>query len=220
MALRLEVAMVEDVREKLFRDLEQKGIHPDVVSLMRRVPREAFVPIELRHQAHEDHPLPIGSGQTISQPYIVGLMTQTANIESHHRVLEVGTGSGYQTAVLAEAARDVYTIEVLPELLQRAYNVLSSLGYKNVHYKLGDGTLGWDDEAPFDRIVVTAAAPEIPRSLMRQLAPGGRMVIPVGAEREQQLKLIRRDESAIHVEDVCPVMFVPLIGKEGYRPSE
>lgn len=208
------------LREKLCRELVEKGIRPDVVELIRAIPRHAFVPEQLRHQSYEDHPLPIGSGQTISQPYIVALMTQTAQIEPGHRVLEVGTGSGYQTAVLAEVARDVFTIEVLPELLQRAYNALTSLGYKNIHYKLGDGTLGWDEEAPFDRIVVTAAAPEIPRSLVRQLAVGGRMVIPVGSDREQQLMRVSRSDHAVEVETVCPVVFVKLIGKEGYRPSE
>jgi protein-L-isoaspartate(D-aspartate) O-methyltransferase len=206
--------------EHLYRELLRKGIDSKIVDVMRRVPRHRFVPENWESQAYENRPLPIGGEQTISQPYIVGLMTQTLEIRPSDRILEIGTGSGYQTAILAELGREVFTIEILPELLQKAYNTLSGLGYKNVHFRVGDGTLGWEEEAPFDRIIVTAAAPSIPPSLLRQLGIGGRMVIPVGDDGEQQLFLVRRDAGSVEVETVCPVVFVKLIGKEGHRSSE
>jgi protein-L-isoaspartate(D-aspartate) O-methyltransferase len=201
----------------LVQDLIAKGIDPRIAGILGRVPRHRFVPPERIRDSYRDEALPIGSGQTISQPYVVATMTQAAEIRPDDRVLEVGTGSGYQTAVLAELARQVYTIELLPELIQRAYAILTNLGYTRIRYRLGDGTLGWKEAAPFDAIVVTAAAPEIPSTLADQLANGGRMVVPVGPEADQELVLVRRMGSELQVCPLCRVVFVKLIGREGYH---
>jgi protein-L-isoaspartate(D-aspartate) O-methyltransferase len=183
-----------------------------VLAAMRRVPREAFVPEGVRDQAYADHPLPIGSGQTISQPYIVAVMTELAHVGPRSRVLEVGTGSGYQAAVLASVAGEVWSVEIVPALAARAAATLARLGYDRVHVRQGDGHRGWPDAAPFDAIIVAAAAPSVPPALLRQLAPGGRLVIPVGGEDAQALEVHVREADGVRVERVLPVRFVPLTG--------
>jgi len=182
-----------------------------VLAAMERVPRHLFVPEELRASAYADEPLPIGEGQTISQPYIVAYMTETLRLQGPEKVLEVGTGSGYQTAVLAELVRDVYTVEIVAKLSARAKGVLDGLGYGNVHYLVGDGSAGWPEAAPFEAIMVTAAAAEIPGALEDQLATGGRMIVPVGTDL-QELVLIRREAKGLRRERLLAVRFVPLVG--------
>ncbi len=200
------------------RQIAARGIRdPRLLAAMRRVPRERFVPAELAALAYDDTPLPIDAGQTISQPYVVALMTEALELEPDDRVLEIGTGSGYAAAVLAELAREVYTIERHRVLADGARERLEALGYRNVQVRCGDGTLGWPEHAPFDAIVVTAGAPAVPASLREQLAVGGRLVIPVGSERVQKLLRVRRTgEAAWEEEDLGAVRFVPLIGAEGY----
>ena len=183
---------------------------PRVLDAMARVPREQFVPPELRHEAHADRPLPIGRGQTISQPYIVAYMTEALKLEAAHRVLEVGTGCGYQTAVLAEIAREVYSIEVIDELAARARGTLDALGYKNIEVRAGDGHDGWPEHAPFDRILVAAAPPEIPPALIQQLVEGGILVIPVGVD-EQELRVLQKHGDRIELLATLPVRFVPMV---------
>ena len=197
------------------RDIES----PTVLQAMLKVPRHSFVPAEVRNMAYADHPLPIGSGQTISQPYIVAYMTEAADISPNEKVLEIGTGSGYQAAVLGEIAREVYTIEIVPELAERARNTLAGLGYKNVHVKAGNGYLGWPEHAPFDAIVVTAAPDQVPQALVEQLAVGGKMVIPVGAIL-QDMMIIEKTRRGVVERKTIPVRFVPMTGKpqtEGKR---
>lgn len=190
------------------------GIDDRILEVMGLVPRHEFIPGELRSRAYEDRPLPIGFGQTISQPYIVALMTDLLKVEADDVVLEVGTGSGYQAAVLAELVAEVYTIEIVPSLAERAVERLARLGYGNVTVRPGDGFYGWTEHAPFDAIIVTAAAGLIPPPLIEQLRPGGRMVIPVGAAfMIQHLMLVEKDaDGEIHSEQVLPVRFVPLTG--------
>jgi protein-L-isoaspartate(D-aspartate) O-methyltransferase len=183
-----------------------------VLEAMAKVPRHLFVPEALRAEAYNDHPLPIGHDQTISQPYIVGFMTQSLEIEPQHRVLEIGTGSGYQAAILAELAREVYTIEIVPALAERARGTLESLGYKNVQVRTGNGYLGWPEHAPYDRIMVTAAPDEVPPALVEQLRLGGRMAIPVGTVF-QELRILRRTQSGLDTIETLPVRFVPMVGK-------
>ena len=187
-----------------------------VLEAMRRVPRHAFVPAAHRDQAYADRPLPIGFGQTISQPYIVALMTSLLRLAPRARALEIGTGSGYQAAVLAELGHQVYTIEIVPALAEQAATRLSELGYDAVHVRRGDGYYGWSEAAPFDGIVVTAAATQIPPPLLEQLKPGGRMVIPIGAAfLVQQLTLIEKlAGGSIRTEALLPVAFVPLVNKQ------
>ena len=188
---------------------------PHVLESMRRTPRHKFVPPTQAAYAYEDHPLPIGHGQTISQPYMVAIMTELVRPQPGHRVLEVGTGSGYQAAVLAPLVAQVFTIEILEPLGKAAQERLRALGYANVEVRIGDGYLGWPEKAPFDGIVVTAGAPEIPMPLVEQLKPGGRMVIPVGPHWQMQtLKVITKGSRGprdYRVEDVMPVAFVPLV---------
>lgn len=168
-------------------------------------------------EAAFDHPLPIGFGQTISQPTLVLKMTELLDLEKNHKVLEIGTGSGYQTAILAEFAKEVYTVERIEALSNKAKKRLNGLGFGNISYKIGDGTYGWQEEAPFDRIMVTAAAVRLPKALANQLAPGGKMVIPVGEETLQRLFLVEKDkEGYLHVESVEWVRFVSLIGEDGF----
>jgi protein-L-isoaspartate(D-aspartate) O-methyltransferase len=198
--------------------IEQRGItDAAVLGAMRRVPREAFVPVELREHAYEDGPLPIGAGQTISQPYIVASMVASLALRPDDRVLEVGAGSGYAAAVMAEIVCEVFAIERHRELVEEARRRLELLGLENVQIRHGDGTTGWPEEAPFDAIVVAAAAPEIPESLQAQLAIGGRLVIPVGRTRwEQRLLRVTRGPDGLHEERLEPVRFVPLVGEEGW----
>ena len=184
---------------------------------MEKVPRHRFVAVDSRDHAYEDGPLSIGRGQTISQPYMVALMTESIAPEPDDRVLEVGTGSGYQTAILAELAREVYSIEKIPELAERAEGLLSRLGYGNVAIRVGDGSEGWIQEAPFDAIVVTAGAPEIPAPLVEQLGVGGRLVIPVGSAYHQRLNIVRKEREGIRKEEGTGCVFVPLIGTFGWK---
>ena len=263
----------EKAREKMVRrHLRGRDIRDErVLDAFRRVPRERFVWEIDRNEAHADHPVRIGEGQTISQPYMVALMTQWLGLGGHERVLEIGTGSGYQTAILAELAREVFTIERFQSLSASARECLDALGYENIRYRVGDGTLGWPEEAappsparlpavsspqseaaegsalrssegakggaevraalhgsgpPFDAIIVTAGAPRVPEPLKRQLAPGGRLVIPVGPAREQDLFVVRRraagepgdsqEGDEFKTESVCPCIFVKLVGEEGW----
>jgi protein-L-isoaspartate(D-aspartate) O-methyltransferase len=193
--------------------LKARGIRSDrVLGTMRRVPRHLFVPEEWRSEAYIDSPVPIGHEQTISQPYIVAFMTEALEIEPTHRVLEIGTGSGYQAAVLSELAREVYTIEIIEPLGERARQTLGGLGYRNVHVRIGNGYLGWPEEAPFDRIMVTAAPPEVPPALVEQLAVGGLMAIPVGVGI-QELRILRRTPTGTETLRTLPVRFVPMTGK-------
>ncbi len=186
--------------------------NPDVLAAIERVPRHRFVPEHLQAHAYDDRPLPIGLGQTISQPFVVALMTQALALTPETRVLEIGTGSGYQTAILAELAGAVYTIEVRPALQEQARRILADLGYANIHFRVGDGWEGWPAEAPFPAIIVTAAAPKWPQALIAQLAEGGRMVIPVGdMDWNQTLWLLVRRDGELIKESLGPVRFVPLI---------
>lgn len=212
----------EILRERMVREqLAGRDIaDPRVLEAMRRVPRHAFVPEPFRSRAYEDGPLPIGSDQTISQPYIVALMTQMLELTPDDVVLEVGTGSGYQTAVLCELSRFVYSLERYPALGERASAVLTDLGYHNMEVYIGDGSQGLPDQAPFNAIIVTAAAPAIPGPLRTQLASGGRMVIPVGDRFQQMLQRVRRTDDAWRVEALIPVMFVPLYGRHGFTSPD
>lgn len=187
---------------------------PRVLAAFGAVPRDRFVPPEFRGDADRDLPLPIGFGQTISQPYVVAVMTERLGLGGGERVLEVGTGSGYQTAILAQLAREVLSIELVPELAARAREVLLvELGLENVRLRTGDGALGWPEAAPFDRIIVTAAAPDEPRALLEQLAPGGRMILPVGPPQgDQMLRIVeKRSDGSTESIDFLPVRFVPLL---------
>ena len=200
------------------RQIKGRGIHdPLVVEAMRQVPRHLFVEEALRGQAYSDFPLPIGEKQTISQPFMVAFMTQSLCLKGGEKVLEIGTGSGYQAAVLARIADRVYTVERLPTLARRARRILDQLRDNNVHIKVSDGTFGWEEEAPFDAIVTTAAAPDIPELYRSQLAVGGRLVIPVGARDSQILKRVTRvSTDDYQEEDLLDCRFVPLIGKYGW----
>jgi protein-L-isoaspartate(D-aspartate) O-methyltransferase len=190
--------------------LRDRGISDArVLAAMAKVPRHEFVPAELRDQAYQDSALPLILGQTISQPYVVAYMTQALQLTGVERVLEVGSGSGYQAAVLAEIVREVYTIEILPELAATAKTLLERLGYENVHFRTGDGYLGWPEFAPYDRIIVTAAPDHVPQPLIEQLKSGGRMIIPVGTV-DQELKLIEKGPSGVVSRSTIPVRFVPL----------
>lgn len=196
------------------RQIESRGVKdPRVLAAMRATPRHLFVPPELRSQAYGDHPLPIGHGQTISQPYIVAAMTELLDIRPESKVLEIGTGSGYQTAVAARLASHVYSIEIVPELARAASALLAKLGIRNVTVREGDGYQGWPEHAPFDRIIVTAAPPEIPAKLIEQLKAGGKMVIPVGkSPLDQELLVVDKlPDGKIRQRSVFPVRFVPMV---------
>jgi protein-L-isoaspartate(D-aspartate) O-methyltransferase len=202
------------LRGEMVRDqLQQRDVKDlRVLTAMRKVPRHAFVPDSIVGSAYEDCPLPLALGQTISQPYIVGFMTQALKLTGGEKVLEIGTGSGYQAAVLAEIVREVYTVEILPELAERAKAILTKMDYKNIHIRTGDGYQGWPEFAPFDRIIVTAAPDHIPQPLIDQLKIGGRMVLPVGRS-DQELVVIEKRDSGIVRSSSIPVRFVPMTGK-------
>lgn len=197
---------------------------PAVCAALDAVPRDRFIPTRMKNRAGENRPLPIGCGQTISQPYIVAYMSQILQLQPHHRVLEIGTGSGYQAAILAKLVHAVYSVEIIPQLAEAARALLAELGYTKVRVRQGNGWAGWPEEAPFDRIIVTAAAPSIPQSLLDQLAPGGRMVIPVGLpEAVQSLMLAERTgEGDVTTERLLSVRFVPMTGEHnsGEAPGE
>jgi len=199
------------------RDLKGRGISDRrILQALEEVPRERFVPDQRQSEAYADHPLPIGSDQTISQPYIVALMTELLHVTDQCRILEIGTGSGYQTAVLAQVCQWIYTIERHEQLSQDARAVLQGLGLANVSYHLGDGSLGWPQEDLFDRIIITAAVPHVPETLLAQLSMNGRLVGPVGGPDVQHLRVLHRTRTGTHTRDVCAVRFVRLIGEHGF----
>jgi protein-L-isoaspartate(D-aspartate) O-methyltransferase len=202
-------------REAMVRtQIEARGVtDAAVLAALRRVPRHEFVPAEVRASAYADHPLPIGERQTISQPYIVGFMTELLQVKPGHRVLEIGTGSGYQAAVLAELGIDVYTIEIVEKLAATSRALLQRLGYDKVRVRAGDGYQGWPDAAPFDRIIVTAAPPQVPQPLIDQLKPGGRLVVPEGVHDQDLVVYTKSTDGKLQRERVLPVRFVPMTGK-------
>ncbi len=212
--------MVEQQLEARGRDIRDAR----VLAAMRRVPRHEFVPEDYRHESYEDHPLPIGYGQTISQPYIVAFMTEQLSLRPTDRVLEVGTGSGYQAAVLSLLVAEVYTIEIVEPLARRAELDLQRLGYKNVKVRVGDGHLGWPDAAPFDAVIVTCAPDEVPPALIAQLKDGGRLTIPVGEFGDQNLWLLTKQGGEVKRQAVLPVRFVPMVRQNesgaGQAPRE
>ncbi len=200
-------------RRELVEQLRSEGIKSQgVLNALLKVPRHKFVPASYRHLSYQNRPLPIGQDQTISQPFIVGYMTEAAEIASGERVLEIGTGSGYQAAVLGELAKEVYTIEIIPELAAGARALLQEMGYKNVQVRTGNGYEGWTEHAPFDAIVVTAAPDEVPKALVEQLAVRGKMIVPVGTDY-QQMVVITKTESGVVERRTIPVAFVPMTGK-------
>jgi len=206
-------------RERMVEtQIAARGVHDEgVLEAMRRVPRHLFVDEALREQAYSDHPLPIAENQTISQPYIVALMTESLELNGAEKVLELGTGSGYQSAILAELADRVFSVERYPELAYRANAILQKLGYQNIIVRVGDGSLGWPDDAPFDGIIVTAGTPKIPQPLIDQLNIGGRLVVPVGDRFGQDLILVRRAAEGIKKTNLGGVRFVNLVGKLGWK---
>jgi protein-L-isoaspartate(D-aspartate) O-methyltransferase len=195
------------------RQIRARGIRDQaVLEALKKTPRHRFVPETYRHLSYEDHPLPIGQNQTISQPFIVAYMTEAAEISPQDKVLEIGTGSGYQAAILGEIAKEVYSIEIIPELAERARQTLGELGYKNIQVRAGNGYLGWPEHAPFDAIIVTAAPDEIPKALVEQLAVNGKMVIPVGVG-DQEMVIITKTKDGVVEKRTMPVRFVPMTGK-------
>jgi protein-L-isoaspartate(D-aspartate) O-methyltransferase len=205
----------EDARRRMVTEqLARRGIsHPEVLAAMGAVPRHEFIPKDAQDEAYDDGPVPIGAGQTISQPYIVAFMTEQLAPKPGDRVLEIGTGSGYQAAILAKLVKEVYTIEIIESLGRRAMQDLSRLGYNNVHVRIGDGYAGWPEEAPFDAIIVTCAPERIPEPLTQQLKEGGRMIIPVGGRRGQELYLLEKRNGKLERRAVLPVRFVPMTGR-------
>lgn len=203
------------VKEQLIR----RGIKDKILlDVMSKIPRHLFIDESLRNKAYGDHPLPIGEGQTISQPYVVALMTEALKLRPDDRVLEIGTGSGYQAAVLAEIVKEVYTIEIRKRLVEKSEKLLDELGYKNIKVKYGDGYFGWTEYAPFDAIIVTASANHIPPPLIKQLKEGGRLIIPLGGTvYYQTLTLVTKKGGELEVEQMAPVAFVPMIGEAQRR---
>jgi protein-L-isoaspartate(D-aspartate) O-methyltransferase len=207
-------------RTQLVDILQAKGIRDlAVLKAIAQVPRHLFVPASVRHRAYEDSALPIGGGQTISQPWVQARYLEVLHLTGRERVLEVGTGSGYQTALLAQLAETVFSIERLPELAAAARTALAEAGIRNVTVLVGDGTLGWRPFAPFDAILVAAASPAVPEPLLEQLKPDGRLVIPIGDRERQSLHLLRRDGDTVTTTVLGDVRFVPLLGEFGFRPS-
>jgi protein-L-isoaspartate(D-aspartate) O-methyltransferase len=200
------------VREQI----EARGIRDRaVLQALRKVPRHEFVPFEHRAAAYDDHPLPLGSGQTLSQPYIVALMTELLELKAGQRLLEIGTGSGYQTAVLAELGAEVYSIEIVPMLVERARATLDRLEYTTVQLRRGDGSLGWPDASPFDGIIVTAAPPQVPQPLIDQLRQGGHLIVPEGVREQTLVDYTQGPDGRLQRDEVLPVRFVPMTGRAG-----
>lgn len=209
-----EVLRKRMVDEQLIR----RGIkNKSVLDVFYKVERHKFIPEDLRDSAYADFPLPIGESQTISQPYIVALMTESLDLTGREKVLEIGMGSGYQAAILAELAREVYTIERFDTLAKKAEAVLGELGYTNIKIKVGDGTLGWPEAAPFDRIIVTAASPQVPPPLIDQLGESGKLILPKGESFSQVLTLVEKTGNKLEYFEICSCVFVPLVGKYGWR---
>jgi protein-L-isoaspartate(D-aspartate) O-methyltransferase len=207
-------------RKMIEKQLAARGIGDlRVLSAMEQVPRHLFVPESLRYEAYDDNPLPIGHGQTISQPYMVALMTELLDLHGQERVLEIGTGCGYQAAVLSRLCELVYTIEMIRPLSENARRILGQCGYDNISFKVGDGTLGWPEEAPFEGIIVTAGAPDIPYTLVDQLAMDGKLVIPVGDRFSQTLKRAIKTKTGLQIENHSGCRFVDLVGKYGWNKS-
>jgi protein-L-isoaspartate(D-aspartate) O-methyltransferase len=208
----------ESLRRRMVEEhLAGQGIRDGrVLDAFLRVPRHRFVPPEFADQAYDNHPLAIGQGQTISQPWMVACMTEALSLRGGEKVLEVGSGSGYQTAILKALQANVYTMERLPDLSERAKAAVENAGFPGAWYRVGDGSRGWPEEAPFDRVIVTAGAPTMPVSLVEQLREGGSMVIPVGGEEEQELLLVRRERGRVTRERICACVFVKLRGEEGW----
>jgi len=206
-------------REDMVKDqIEKRGItDPAVLAAMRKVRRHLFVPESVRDLAYADQPVPIGEGQTISQPFVVGLMTYALKLKKSHKVLEIGTGSGYQAAILAELARTVYSVEIIKPLGEHARELLNRLGYKNIYVKIGDGYQGWKANAPYDAIIVTCSPTHVPQALKDQLADGGRMIIPVGEYPSQELILLKKINHELTRQTVIPVQFVPMLDKDGIK---
>lgn len=205
-------------KEMVQRQIAERGLRdPRLLAAFEAVPRHLFVPDEYRHHAYADGPLPIGCGQTISQPYIVAFMTHLLELTGRERVLEVGTGSGYQAAILSRLAAEVHTVEMIPELFERAQERLAALGCGNVHCHLADGSLGWEEAAPYDGILVSAAAPAAPPTLLSQLAEGGRLVLPVGGRGYQELEIWKKEKGEFTCRSSLGVAFVPLRGKHGWK---
>ena len=207
--------------EMVENQIKDRGVTDErVLEALRKVPRHEFIQENHQSEAYDDHPLPIGNGQTISQPYIVALMTEQLELKGGEKVLEIGTGSGYQAAILAELAKEVHSVERVPELAEKARENLSRVGVKNVSVHVGDGTLGWLEDAPYDAIIITAGTPTMPEGLADQLAEGGRLVAPVGSRWRQMLELWIKREGQIQKREVLPVVFVPLIGEKGWDEGE
>jgi protein-L-isoaspartate(D-aspartate) O-methyltransferase len=207
-------------KQMVDQQIIRRGVSdPGVLAAMQKVPRHLFVQEALQYRAYDDNPLPIGEAQTISQPYIVALMSQNLNIKGGEKVLEIGTGSGYQAAVLAEMGAKVFTIERVEKLYHNSRKLLEELKYHDIAVKLGDGTIGWAEHAPYDRIIVTAGAPEVPKAYWDQLAEGGRIAIPVGDVHVQSLVLVDKVEGQQVKSEVCGCVFVPLIGKYGWQTN-
>jgi len=203
------------LRERMVKgQLMPRGIKDSkILDVFLKVERQKFVPQDLQDSAYADSPLPIGENQTISQPYIVALMTELLNLTKGDKVLEIGTGSGYQTAILAELAQEVYSVERWQKLADRAEALLAALDYQNIHIKVGDGTLGWPEFAPFDKIMITAASAVIPEPLIEQLRENGRMILPLGGAFSQMLTLLKKNKEVLQSQDICSCVFVPLVGK-------
>lgn len=214
-----EDALSRDRRQMIEHDIEGRGITDErVINAMSEIPRERFVPSRYRGSAYADHPIPIGEGQTISQPYVVALMTETLSLKPADRVLEIGTGSGYQAAVLAEIVAEVYTIEIRETLAKRSESLLRELGYDNVHVKHTDGYFGWEEHAPFDVIIITAAVNHIPPPLIKQLKDGGRLILPLGSTTFfQTLTLATKKGNEMRLVQMGPVAFVPMTGRAQER---
>ena len=204
--------------EMVENQIKKRGINDSVIlETFLRVPRHRFVPEEIKHLAYSDHPLPIGEEQTISQPYIVAFMTQALHLSTRDKILEIGTGSGYQAAILGELCDSVFTIEIIASLGNRAKLLLEELGYDNIKVKIGDGYQGWKEHAPFDAIIVTCAPTQVPTTLKNQLKEGGRMIIPVGSSYRQDLVLLRKVNNQLVEEKVLPVLFVPMVDPTGKK---
>jgi protein-L-isoaspartate(D-aspartate) O-methyltransferase len=214
-----EVVETSRLEQMIRTQVVERGITDErVLAALRAVPRDKFFTEDLADEAFADRAAPIGHGQTISQPYMVALMTERLDVKPEHKVLEIGTGSGYQSAILARLAGDIYSVERVKPLLDDAFHRLHELGVRNVHFKFADGTLGWPEQSPFDRVLIAAGAPALPEKLLReQLKDGGLAVLPIGPDDEQMLVVVRRDGNKLHTTEVCPCRFVKLIGQEGWE---